>query len=88
ARLRAVENRRWMIRASVSGISAILSPTGEVQAQTPLFQPARIQGRVQMLDAQSPYTRLGDWPLFLSVALLALARRVRGRGKETANYAG
>ncbi len=80
ARLRAVENRRWLLRASVSGISAVISPTGEVKAKTPLFQAARATGRIRMLEEKSLYTRLGDWPLAVSLVFVALGLFLRARG--------
>lgn len=72
ARLRAIEQRRWLVRATNTGYSAIVDPTGRVVARTPLFEPASLHARVVSLDALTPYARFGDaGPL--SLTLLALA---------------
>ena len=36
---RAIENRRWVIRSTASGISGYIDPYGSIYAQTELFQP-------------------------------------------------
>ena len=46
ARLRAVENRVYLIRAANSGISAIVDPAGRVVAKTSLFKQETLLGEV------------------------------------------
>lgn len=60
ARWRAVENRRFLLRAANSGISAIVEPTGRVQSSTPLLQAAVCTGRFSFIAQVTPYTRYGD----------------------------
>ncbi|MEB3223599.1 MAG: apolipoprotein N-acyltransferase [Candidatus Sericytochromatia bacterium] len=59
--LRAVENRRWVLRAANTGISAFISPAGQVTAQTPVFQDAVLRGKAAAVTELTPYTRWGDW---------------------------
>jgi apolipoprotein N-acyltransferase len=65
ARLRAVENRRYLLRATNSGISAIISPSGRIQSSTGLLQEAICKGRFSFLAEKTFYTRYGDVFVFL-----------------------
>jgi apolipoprotein N-acyltransferase len=58
--LRAVENRRWIVRAANTGISALVDPCGRVVSTTPLFQEATFVDSVSRLRIDSWYTRHGD----------------------------
>lgn len=70
ARMRAIENRRFLLRAANSGISAVINPDGRIASQTSLFQRQAIDGDFVSLDAMSPYTRLGNWPVLFSLFVL------------------
>jgi apolipoprotein N-acyltransferase len=63
ARWRAVENRRFLLRAANSGISAVITPTGAVKSATHLFEKGTCSGRFAFLDKQSLYTRFGNFLL-------------------------
>ncbi len=58
--LRAVENRRSIIRAANTGISGFIDPCGKVIAATPLFEDATITRSVPMLEETTFYSRFGD----------------------------
>ncbi len=60
ARLRAVEQRRYLVRASTSGPSAIVDPMGRVVASTPPASRGAIAGRIQASNTLTVYARLGD----------------------------
>jgi len=65
ARLRAVENRRYLLRATNSGISAIIEPTGRLQSSTGILTQAICTGRFDFIATRTPYTRYGDVFVFL-----------------------
>jgi apolipoprotein N-acyltransferase len=65
ARFRAVENRRYLLRAANSGISALIGPDGRIQASTGLFQEAICEGPFMFLGGTTLYTRYGDIFVFL-----------------------
>lgn len=58
---RAVENRRYLLRATNTGVSAVISPTGKLLVESGLFQQATIVAPVAIMSATSTYTRTGDW---------------------------
>ncbi len=82
ARMRALENGRYLLRATNTGISAIIDPDGGLAAVAPAFRRHVLTGRVVPLAGSTPYVRAGDWPaLLLAVAaglLLPLRRRPAG----------
>jgi apolipoprotein N-acyltransferase len=72
ARVRAVENRRWLIRVTNSGITVSIDPYGKM---------IRVMRRDRRDSADIPYdfctdktvhTRLNDWFAWLCVAVSAL----------------
>jgi apolipoprotein N-acyltransferase len=81
ARMRAVEHRRFLVRATNSGISAVIDPRGRVVARSGLLTQENLRATVAWLDLPAPYTRLGDWPGWASLLIvLVLAwRRPRAR---------
>jgi apolipoprotein N-acyltransferase len=69
-RWRAIENRRFLLRAANTGISAVIEPTGRVQASTGILQEAVCEGRFSFETHQTLYTRYGD-VLVLLCAIIA-----------------
>ncbi len=71
--VRAVENRRAVIRAANTGISGHIDPAGRVLDTTPLFETAVRTSRVPKLSTQTCYTRWGDWfPIGCGVILILM----------------
>ena len=72
---RAIENRRWIARCALGGISSFVDPYGRVREETDLLEPAVVCGRVQLLNELTLYTRYGDWLgeacLWLGLAFVA-----------------
>ncbi len=73
--LRAVENRRALVRAANTGISGFVDPVGRVLDPTALMTEAAVVRPLPLLETQTVYTRWGD--VFaagcLGVALAAVA---------------
>jgi apolipoprotein N-acyltransferase len=88
SRLRALETGRWVLQASPTGLSAIVTPDGRVIDRTAVSERAIVQGTVQTREGLTLYTRVGDWPMALLGLLLVLgawalrpgARLRSGRG--------
>jgi len=60
-RMRAAENRRWIIRATNDGITAVIDPRGRVTERLQPFAETAGMMRYGYLSQQTPYTRYGDW---------------------------
>jgi len=69
ARFRAIENRRWLVRAANTGVSAIIAPGGQIVAQSPLFKKAIVTGDAAYCSTQTVYTGIGDLLPLLSFLL-------------------
>jgi len=73
ARWRAVENRRYLLRAANSGISAIVDPTGRILASTRLLRKDICLGRFDFISCRSFYARRGDLVAVLCAIICCLA---------------
>ncbi|MCY3757392.1 MAG: apolipoprotein N-acyltransferase, partial [Acidobacteria bacterium] len=72
ARMRAVENRRYLLRAANSGISAVIDPLGRVLATTGLHRRTVLDGDFRFRRTPTFYTRNGDLFAWLCLALSLL----------------
>ena len=61
ARMRAIENNRWLLRTTNNGITASISPLGQIIAQAPRNVRTVLQAPYSFESGTSFYTRHGDW---------------------------
>ena len=78
--LRAVENRRWIARCAVGGISCYIDPFGHTFDATELFTRATLSRTIGRSVRLTPYTRHGEW-LGLLAAWFAGAFCAAGLGR-------
>jgi apolipoprotein N-acyltransferase len=84
ARARSLETGRDMLRATNTGISALVDASGRVTARLEQFRAATLAGEVTPRAGATPYVRLGDLPvLALCVLLLAPAVPAAWRAGRT-----
>ncbi|HTQ86037.1 MAG TPA: apolipoprotein N-acyltransferase, partial [Candidatus Solibacter sp.] len=67
ARVRAVENRRWILRATNTGLTASIGPYGRVVAMLPPDRRAVLIAPYGFREDITLYTRFGDWIAWLSL---------------------
>ncbi len=81
SRMRALEMRRPMLRATNTGMTAVVRPDGSVQAKLPTFEIGTLSATVQGMQGLTPYIRWGNVPALAGSALVLLlawrARRAR-----------
>ncbi len=78
ARVRALESGRPMLRATNTGMTAIIAHTGEVKGVLPPFVSDALTGEVQARSGLTPYARFGNLPaiaLMLLCGIVAIARK-------------
>jgi apolipoprotein N-acyltransferase len=57
--LRAVETGRTIVQAAVTGISAVIEPSGQTRSETGLYQDTVIRVQAPARDGITPYVRYG-----------------------------
>lgn len=83
ARLRALELGRWILRATNTGVTAIISPQGRIISQAPVFQQAVVTGEIIPMAGATPYVLYGDWLIVsLLFALLAVLKLKTSKANE------
>ncbi len=77
-RMRAAENRRWIIRATNDGITAVVDPAGRIIFRAPPYQEISAEVSYRYELDETPYTRHGDWFAWgcLALALAATGARI------------
>lgn len=60
AKLRAIENRRWVVRSANTGLSATINQRGDVVQQTQWWQPAVINQYINLNTKLTFYTQYPD----------------------------
>ncbi len=88
AQMRSLELGKPLLRATNTGVTAVVDHMGHITKQIPQFETAVLRAKVTPTDGLTPYTSLGSWPLYgyvlWSLALsMVLIRRQRGGFRET-----
>jgi len=68
ARMRAAENRRWILRATNDGLTASIDPAGRIVESLPPYKEAAVLAQYSYISDKTFYTRYGDW--FVAVCAL------------------
>jgi apolipoprotein N-acyltransferase len=86
ARLRAIETRRWLVRPTTTGVSAVIDPHGRVVARGGYGGAEVLTATVRRSRAVAPVQRWGEAPLLAALAIVVasslLGARVRRRAQE------
>jgi apolipoprotein N-acyltransferase len=87
SRMRALETGRAMLRATNTGMTAIIDPRGAVAARLPQFVEGILESEVQGYSGATPYVKLGNAPVVLMCVVLlgalVFSRRRVGRVGES-----
>lgn len=67
ARLRAIENRRWVARSANTGISGFINQRGDMVQQTSWWVPAALSQEVNLNEEITFYTEFGDLIVYLGL---------------------
>ncbi len=78
ARMRALETGRWLLRATNTGISALIAPDGRVVERSPQFQTAVVRGEIEPRGGATPYVLAGNAPVLIlaAIAIAVSSRRI------------
>ena len=73
ARMRAIENARYLLRTTNTGITALIRPDGTLADRLPPDQPGVLKARWSFEDQKTFYSEHGDWFAITATALAAWA---------------
>jgi apolipoprotein N-acyltransferase len=76
AAMRAVENGSYLVRAANTGVTAVVTPSGEIRDATALFTRAVVVATVRLRTGETVYTRYGDvlpWACVFGLGAYTLA---------------
>jgi len=84
-RMRAVENRRWILRSTNTGITTAIDSRGQIAFQAPRHVRGAFAFPFEYVPANTAtrYTKYGDWVAFLA-AFVTVAAIIAARIKWTA----
>jgi len=87
ARMRAIENDRWLLRDTNTGVTAAIDPYGRVVQTVPRKIRTALSASYALENSTTFYTRHGDWLAYacaiISIGAVAFAL-TSGKGKRTA----
>ena len=72
ARMRSIETGRPMLRATNTGVTALIDADGTVLKRIPQFVPGVLSGTIRPRSGATPYVVAGDWPLVLIGVLMLI----------------
>jgi apolipoprotein N-acyltransferase len=70
ARMRALENGRWMLRGTNNGVTAVIDHQGRIRARLPQFEQGALGTEFRLMTGETPFLRFGHTPLLLLLAVL------------------
>lgn len=86
ARMRAIENNRWLLRDTNTGVTAAIDPFGRIVHSAPRKIRTAILASYALENGTTFYTRHGDWLAYtcaiISLGAIAFAL-TSGKGKRT-----
>jgi apolipoprotein N-acyltransferase len=74
SKFRAIEQRRYLVRSTNSGVSAIIDPIGRVVSHSGTYRQEAIRAEVAWLQGRTPYRVLGDagwWLITLAIVWMS-----------------
>ncbi len=72
AKLRAIENRRYVVRSANTGISSIISPIGEEIDSIDRLVGGQITAEVYSLESHTLFTNIGNLFVYLAIAAIVI----------------
>ncbi len=76
-RMRAIENDRWTLSATDTGVTASIDPFGRIVAQLPRKERAALVAPYALTSVTTFYTRRGDWFAWLCAIISVVALLTR-----------
>jgi apolipoprotein N-acyltransferase len=72
ARARALETGRYLLRATNTGITAIVAPDGVIESRARQFEVQVLEGEIFPMEGMTLYARTGDSAVIALVVLVLI----------------
>lgn len=73
ARMRSIESGRYLLRATNTGITAIVNEKGDIINQAPMFEQTTISEYIVPMQGRTPFSYIGDGLVIIVIVLLSIA---------------
>jgi apolipoprotein N-acyltransferase len=83
AQMRALETGRYMLRATNTGMTAIVGPRGRVEGVLPPFAEGALTGEVRGYSGATPYVRWGNAATLLLAGAALIGPLLASRRKKS-----
>ena len=83
--MRALENGRWFMRATNTGVTAIIDHQGRIVKRAPQFERTVLRGDIQARVGNTPFMSMGHYPILIIMALLLLLSYLGKRASSRAS---
>ena len=89
SQMRALETGRYMLRATNTGVTAIVNERGIVMRRLPEFVTGMLDGKAQGFSGETPYVKWGNTVILVLLGLMLVAslnlgrRKISGSSKKT-----
>jgi apolipoprotein N-acyltransferase len=70
AKLRAVENRKWVARSANTGISGFIDEKGHIVQKSTYWTPDALKQTIQKIEKRTIYSQFGDYLGLIAFILL------------------
>ena len=70
ARMRALENGRWLLRATNNGITGIVDHRGAIKSVMPQFEAGVLRDSYALMSGRTPFNKFGELPVLVLLLLL------------------
>jgi apolipoprotein N-acyltransferase len=82
ARMRALENERWMLRSTNTGISAVIDHKGRVVGTVPPFERGSFSAEIQPRAGATPFVLVGNRLAVGAAVVMLLGAILFGRRRD------
>ncbi len=65
ARMRALENGRYLLRSTNTGITALINDKGQVVARLPQFEYGELTAKATVMTGNTPFNLWSSWPVLI-----------------------